>query len=87
MKALPTVWTKHLKADSQQREQLETLLRNNSLLFSRLLTLLEEEEKSISLTETSIDDFSDPSWSHKQAFRNGQRSTIKKLKDLIAFAT
>lgn len=79
-------WTAHLQ-DPERREEFRKLLNNSTTVFSRLLQILEEEERNIERKENSPDDFSDPSWSHKQAFRNGDRSRLQRIKDLLSFVT
>jgi len=83
-KPLALVWTKHLK-DSKEKETFEASLRNSKVALSRMQQILDEMERDLSASETSIKDFEDPNWSHKQAFKNGQRSSIKTLRQLIDF--
>jgi hypothetical protein len=45
----------------------------------------DEEERQIEAASLTIKDFEDPSWSHKQAFRLGEKARIKKLRDLLDF--
>lgn len=78
------MWVKHLQ-DPQARKDFEGLLRNNVQLFTRLEQILVEELDKITRSETNSDDFSDPNWSHKQAFRNGSKAQLSKLTELIQF--
>ena len=78
------VWTKHLQ-DSKARESFEGILRNNVQLFTRLTEIIEETERDLNSKETSIDDFGDPNWAYKQAYRNGERSQLRKIKQLFEF--
>lgn len=77
-------WTKHLK-DPKQRADLESLLRNSSQAFSRLLEIIEEKERTLNNSDHSIKDFEDAAWAFKQAFRNGQRAGMKEIRDLLEF--
>lgn len=83
-KPLALVWTKHLR-DSNEKETFEKTLRNSKVAIGRLAQILDDMERELSATETSIKDFEDPNWSHKQAFKNGQRSSIKDLRRLLDF--
>lgn len=74
-------WTRGLPDD--QSQSFQNLLRNSSTLLSRLKELLEEELSQITKSESSIQDFEDGNWAVKQAFRNGDRSRIRKVIDLI----
>ena len=82
-KNLPVVWTKHLKGDS--KDNFEQLLRNSSTVLSRLTEIIEEKEESLYKSSVSISDFDEPNWSHKQAFRNGQMSGLKEVRELLEF--
>lgn len=53
-------------------------------MAQRLKEILEEEERQLEAGIT-LKDFEDSSWSHKQAFRLGEKARIKKLKDLLDF--
>lgn len=83
-KPLNTQWTKQI-ADPKAKSDFEIIVRNSTLLLTRLKGIIEESEQSLLSQSGSIDDFKDPNWSHKQAFRNGQLSELKKLKSLIPF--
>lgn len=83
MKPLSSAWTRHL--DGQAKDDFEIIVRNSTLLLTRLKDYIEENERSLLSLNTSADDFEDPNWSHKQAFRNGQLSGLKKMKELIPF--
>lgn len=78
------MWTKHLK-DQDSRNNFESLLRNNVTLFTRLRAILDDLNEEILRQETYTADFEDPNWSHKQAFRNGQKSILRKMTDLTNF--
>lgn len=75
-------WTKHIKDEKDRKEFLQ-ILANSTTVLNRLRNILIEEMSGIDNSEYSVDDFDSPSWSHKQAFRNGERARIKKLIDLL----
>ena len=75
-------WTRHLKTE-KERENFLQILMNSTTVLSRLQALLKEELDSLDNQECTVKDFEDPSWSHKQAFRNGERARIRKTLDLI----
>lgn len=84
MRPLPIEWTKHLR-DDEARAQFENSARASSTVLSRLYDLLVEWESELTSQESRFDDFSDPNWAYKQAFRNGDRSRIRRLKALLGF--
>lgn len=69
-------WTKNLKGN--EKEEFLELLKLSPRILGRLKEMLEEDLLSIQSEETNLDDFNDPSWSHKQAFRNGRKAGIQK---------
>jgi hypothetical protein len=77
-----TQWTKHLRSE-KEKEDFLAILGNSTTVLYRLRDILVEELTGINNSECSISDFEDASWSHKQAFRNGERARIKKLLDLL----
>ena len=84
-KTLPLEWTKHLK-DVKSKEDLELLLRNSTYLFGLLHDILSDRLTNIHNQECKLDDFTGD-WAFKQAFRNGQKHSLKTVLDLISFAT
>lgn len=84
MKALPVQWLKNL-SDPKKRIEVEAIIRNSTTALSRLLDIVEEKEQSINSQELAVTDFESPAWSHKTAYRLGQKAALKELKDLLAF--
>lgn len=80
---LSTTWTQGM--DPTRKEAFEKLLRNNSTLVARLHEVLDQWEQDLTAKEITIDDFKEPNWANKQAFRNGDKSRIKKVRDLFTF--
>lgn len=79
--SLSTAWTQGLTGEA--KSNFESLVRNSTLLLSKLKEIIEDKERSLQALSLSADDFKDPNWSHKQAFRNGELSSLKKMKDII----
>lgn len=77
-------WTKHLKSEAEKEQFIKTLLGSQTAL-DRLKQILEEELRTLENQESSLSDYSDASWSHKQAHRNGERSFAKKVFELLLF--
>lgn len=83
-KQIPLDWVKNLK-DEQQRSDFEYLVRNSTQVLTRLKEILVEKEQGILSQDLAIQDYDSPSWGYKQAHRNGQRSALKQITDLIGF--
>lgn len=80
---LSSAWTQKLQG--QDKADFETIVNNSTLLLTRLKEIIVDQERSLHNLNTSLDDFKDPNWSHKQAFRNGQLAAYKLLKEIIPF--
>jgi hypothetical protein len=74
-------WTNHLKTQ-EEKDRFADSVKGSRLVLERLSQILRQEEDEITRTELSVDSYDNPNWSHKQAFRNGQRSVYRKLQSL-----
>lgn len=81
MTPLSVEWT--MGMSEQEKADFELILRNNTRLFRRIHEILDQWDKETSKAEFTIKDFSEPNWANKQAFRNGDRSRLKRVKDLF----
>lgn len=82
-KGLDTRWTRHL--EGQAKADFEMLVRNSTQVLTRLKAIIEEKDQEIQNTSYTLSDFDSPAWAHKTAFRNGQLSLLRQLKELIPF--
>jgi hypothetical protein len=78
-----TVWLKGLSPE--KREEVKKILLASVTMQERLLEVIMQKEIELAGKDITEEDFSDPNWSHKQAFRNGQRSILKYFKTLLEF--
>jgi hypothetical protein len=83
MTKLPLAWSKGL--NQKDMEALEYVLRNNTILIPKLLEVISEFEAEENRSETTLSDYDSPSWSHKQADRNGARRAYKRIKSLFSY--
>lgn len=81
MKALPVAWIKN----TSNKQEVEAAIRNSTTALSRLYDIVEEKEQTINSQELAVTDFDSPAWSHKTAYRLGQKAALKEMKDLLAF--
>lgn len=81
-RGLPTIWTRHL-VDPSQKESFEKVIRNSTLLMSRIQDMLNELDQEIERSEISTKAFEDPNWQYRQAHINGQKNMLYKLKDIF----
>lgn len=85
-RSLSVQWTQHIK-DKAEKEQLVQTILASKTIARELVRILDDQLGSLESQETSLDDFKEPSWEHRQAFRLGQKAQLKKLKELLSFAT
>jgi len=75
-------WTKNLDKDEDKKNFQNSILGSRPVL-ERLYELLDEEERDLDSSELKEAVYDSPSWSALQAHKNGQRSMIRKIKQLI----
>ena len=76
------VWTKHLKTQ-EEKEQFQKLLLGNKQILKVLKKILDEKDLSLERSENTLESYNTPSWAFKQAHKNGYRSCLEAIKDLI----
>ncbi len=77
-RGLDTRWTRNLK-DPKAKSDFEIILRNSTLVNSRLVQLLEEIRRDT--LKTKFTDYESASWAYKQADQNGY---IRAIDDIIS---
>ena len=83
---LPAPWIRHLPPqDTDSIKRFEAGIRNSTLALGRLQEILKEELGQIDRSESSESQFEIPNWDYLQAYRNGDRSRIRKLLSLLSF--
>lgn len=77
-----SAWTKHLK-DQRDVERFQQALRSAKPTLERLYEIMTEEINKLDRSETNPASYDTPSWSHKQAHKNGFRQYHQLLEKLI----
>lgn len=80
---MKTEWFRGTPVD--RREGLEQAIRHSTVALGRLYEILDLWEQDLNSAETRLEDFDTPNWEVRQAFRNGDRARIRKLRDLMSF--
>lgn len=75
--AFKELWFRGLSPDD--KKSLENGLRT-SLLAERLRTIIQVWENELPVLSA---DYDSPSWSHKQAHRNGQAEILRRLRSIL----
>lgn len=83
MRQLSTEWFIGISPD--RKEGIEQAIRNSSTLVIQVNNILDQWEEQLDAAESKISDYDTPSWECKQAHRNGDRSRIRKLRELFSF--
>lgn len=79
---LSNLWVKHLK-DPEEIERLNKAILGSTTMRNRLVDILKEKLQALDTQECSVSDYDNPSWSHKQAHRNGQKASLVEVLKLI----
>lgn len=69
----------------KEKEDLEYVLRNNTILIQSILDILTRYEQEEDRSEISPSQYDNPSWAYKQADKNGARRSLSKVKALFTF--
>ena len=77
-----TDWTKNLKTP-EDKESFENTLLGSKLVLDRLVGLIDEYEKSLGRSEIDVQTFNSPGWDYRQAYKNGYRACLAKMKELV----
>ncbi len=81
--SIPIVWSEGRVG--KDKEDIEYVLKNNRILIERLLEILEKYDQEEFRAEVTLSEYDSPSWSHKQADRNGARRAFRKVRQLFQF--
>lgn len=79
-----SAWTQHLRDDLKAKQEFEEYVKGSKPLLNRLNDILNSLEDEICRLEISPDVFSNPNWAYTQAYMNGYKSSIQKIKTLIS---
>lgn len=79
-------WTKHL-SDPEAKSRFENQVHSAKDVLDRIKHLLSEKEQTLDRQENNIEVYNMPNWSHRQAHKNGQRSSLAWLKQLVDLDT
>jgi hypothetical protein len=79
---LSLAWSKHIK-DPKKRKEFEQTILASATMRERLLQILDEDERSLEASMCSTKDFENASWAYKHAYALGEKSRIKRLRDLL----
>lgn len=75
-------WTKNL-ADPVKKGEFENSVKGSKTTLVRLMEIIDEYDNSLTRIELSPNAFDDANWAYKQAFQNGYRNALAKVKALI----
>lgn len=75
-------WTKNLKTD-EDKTKFQSSLMSGKTALDRLLEILQEYENSLERSEIDPKVFDTPNWAYLQAYKNGYRACLSKIKTLI----
>lgn len=67
----------------EEKTKTKQLLQRSSAVFEKLTNILEDYEMSLDRSERDISQFDNPNWEYRQAYRNGFRACLNRIKELI----
>lgn len=80
MKRFHSKWFK-ICNDESEREELQELLSNNSVIVTKLKEIIESE---LSASQVSVrSDYDKPSWAYYQAHKNGEIDMLNKILNIL----
>jgi hypothetical protein len=75
-------WTSHLKTETEI-DDFRNKVYGAKPVLDRIRQLLDEKEAAIDRSEIKLEEYENPNWSHKQAFKNGIRAACADLRLLL----
>lgn len=75
-------WTSHLK-DEDEKKRFESRVQASRPVLERLSELIDERERAINTIETGVEVYKQPGWEGAFAHYNGERASLKYIKNLI----
>lgn len=72
------------KPNTPEKQKFEEALHNSSVLTIRFLEILDDMENDLTRFESDLDNYTGD-WTARQAFVNGERSRIRKIRELFNF--
>ena len=75
-------WTSNLKTE-EEKERFQKQVLAAKPVLARLDNLLNERQKAIDIIDTGVDKYTQPGWDAIQAHYNGEKASIKYIKNLI----
>lgn len=82
MQKINEQWFAGLKGE--ERDKMKELVLSNTILLDKLREMLYNIQ--VSKESTVLADYDTPSWSHKQAHRNGQLDIIRQFDKLLTIS-
>jgi hypothetical protein len=75
-------WTSNLSTETEINDFRNKVYGAKPVL-DRIRQLLDEKEAAIDRSEIKLEEYENPNWSHKQAFKNGIRAACADLRLLL----
>lgn len=79
---MKTTWTSHLN-DSEDKERFERTVLGSKSVLRRIDEICQERLKAIDSIETGVEKYKQPGWDAIQAHYNGEKASIKFIRNLI----
>lgn len=75
-------WTSHI-SDPDEKIRFENSVRGSKYILQRLDDILAERQKAIDIIETGVEKYKQPGWDAIQAHYNGEKASLKYVRNLL----
>lgn len=79
---MKTIWTSHLN-DPEDKERFERTVLGSKVVLRRIDEICLERLKAIDSIDTGVEKYKQPGWDAIQAHYNGEKASIKFIRNLI----
>jgi len=76
---MQTLWTADVQNKSEEKEEFQQYLANNTRLLKRLEAILKDKLQALDTVEMSLSSYETEGWAHKQAHLNGKRAAYQEI--------
>lgn len=82
-----SAWSNHLVKDPEAKKNFEDYVRGSKNLTDRLQAILTDLESGIERSDISIEAFNNPNWAYMQAYKNGCKAMLQRVKTITDTTT
>lgn len=77
-----SAWSNHLVKDPEAKKQFEEYVKGSKNLTDRLQDILTDVDKGVENSDLSAKAFDNPNWAYLQAYKNGCKAMLQRVKTI-----